>query len=378
MKTPKMKTIATVLLVAMASLFTGTLLASVATSGPNPITHNYDLALAVSSAGVCAVSLAGRYAKLPQVSVPGLRVADVQREIWIDAVVSKLFADNAILGRVSRDDAYVLGGKVVHLPQAGANLGGEVNRTVFPAGVVQRTDTDVTYPLNVYTTNPALLQNAEQAELSYDKMVDLMTDQIEWLDGALTADLLYAWTGVGAAQQLRTSGSDSALNLAPSATGTRKTLTAADFKRAMVVLNKANVSKVDRIALLDSDMLGELLDDPLLTSRDVTKEADYKEGRVARLYGFDIMERSELPVYTNAAPPVKKAVGAAGAAADNKSSLFFQKNALAMAMGDKDFFENKQDPTYYGDIYSMLLRAGGRQRRSDGKGVVSIIQAHGA
>ncbi|QQR95608.1 MAG: hypothetical protein IPJ93_02385 [Bacteroidota bacterium] len=38
-------------------------------------------------------------------------------------------------------------------------------------------------------------------------------------------------------------------------------------------------------------------------------------------------------------------------------------------------FESLADPQYYGDIYSALVRMGGRKRRNDAKGIIGIIQA---
>ena len=35
-------------------------------------------------------------------------------------------------------------------------------------------------------------------------------------------------------------------------------------------------------------------------------------------------------------------------------------------------FEKLDDPTYYGDIYSFLVRAGGRSRRPNHKGIVVL------
>lgn len=381
------RTIVTVLLLAVVSFFAGSLLAAVDQSSAYPIFPSQEMAVTVTAGGLLSVSLAKRYATTPswlKWAAPGahtgqVNVAAVQAELWVDFIIDKLFRDNSILRAPRRLDSYVLGGKVVHLPQAGANVGGEKNRTVYPGTVVQRTDTELTFPLDHFTTNPVLLQNAEQAELSYDKMASLMVDQMEWLDEAVTNEMLFNWSGVGADQILRTSGADSSANLAHgTATGTRKRMTAADFKNVMVALNKQNVAKEGRVALLCSDMLGELLEDPMLQARDVAREADYQNGRIARLYGFDIMERSTVNLFTNAAPPVKKAVGAADAASDNQSSLFFQKNAIGLGMGSVEFFESKADPTYYGDIYSALVRCGGRQLRADGKGVISLVQAHGA
>ncbi len=362
------KLIAVFLVMAIVALFAGTVLTSLAQMAHPEL--NTSVAVPMLSAALFTVMAFTRKAEKRDVVAHGVDV-----EIWVNMIVDKLFADNSILTKVLREDDRVLGGAVVHIPQAGANVGGEKNRTVFPAGAVRRADTDIVYPLDVYTTNPHHIPDAEQMQISYDKMASAMVDQIEWLDGSITTDALYAWAGVGAGQIARTSGADSAENLAPGATGTRKVMTVKDFKRAMVLLNKQNASKTGRFALLDSDMLGELMDDPMLQARDVAKEADYKEGRVARLFGFDIMERSEITVYDNTGVPVKKAVGAVGAATDNKSSLFFQKDSLCLALGEKKFYANEGDALYYGDVYSALLKAGARQRRADGKGIVSLVQS---
>ena len=39
---------------------------------------------------------------------------------------------------------------------------------------------------------------------------------------------------------------------------------------------------------------------------------------------------------------------------------------------------SKNDPTYYGDIYSFLARAGGRPMRNDVAGLLAIRQATSA
>ena len=48
---------------------------------------------------------------------------------------------------------------------------------------------------------------------------------------------------------------------------------------------------------------------------------------------------------------------------------------MIRALGQNDFFENLNDPLYYGDVYSTLVRAGGRVRRNDGYGVAALVQA---
>ena len=103
-----------------------------------------------------------------------------------------------------------------------------------------------------------------------------------------------------------------------------------------------------------------------------------KEGVIGKLFGFDLLERSDSTLYTNATPPVPKAVGAAGAATDNMAVLCWQKNQVAKALGSVKFFETIGDAANYGDIYSAEVKMGGRKRRTGGEGVVAIVQTVGA
>ena len=86
------------------------------------------------------------------------------------------------------------------------------------------------------------------------------------------------------------------------------------------------------------------------------------------------MERTSVCTSNNAATPVIQLPGASTTTADNGVAFAWQKNTVERALGRVDFFENLGDPTYYGDIYSALVRMGGRKRRNDQKGVVAIIQ----
>ena len=84
------------------------------------------------------------------------------------------------------------------------------------------------------------------------------------------------------------------------------------------------------------------------------------------------MMRSEVGVYTKTL--VKKEDGAEGAATDLAAGLAWHENSVCRALGEVNAFENEKDPTYYGDIYSFLVRAGGRPMRQDVKGLVAIVQ----
>lgn len=297
----------------------------------------------------------------------------IQKEIWQDWIVGNLFKGSEWMQNAFNADQYVLAGSVVHIPQAGAKPTVVKNRSVFPASVVQRVDTDITYALDEYTSTPTHIKDADKVELSYDKIGSVLSEHMDALRELVGDHLLYSWRAELAASIVRTTGA-ATLGTAPGATGNRKLFVKDNLMKARTLMNKQNVSKEDRFALLPSDMYDQLMSDVDLIKRDYAAELDMKNGIITRLFGFNLMERSEALIYDNSATPVAKAVGAAAAGTDNLSVLCWQKNSVERALGTVDFFEDLRNPTYYGDIYSALLRMGGRKRRASAEGVIAIVQ----
>ena len=327
----------------------------------------------MTGGGLFAAVGAGGALSLLRTGSNGLTMA-VQKEIWENDIVESLWADNAFLNFATNADQYVLAGKVVHIPQAGASVGAETNRTTLPATVTSRTDTDVTYALDEITTNPIKISNAESVELSYDKRRSVLADTTNAINEAAALDILFKWHPTVAGQILRTTGT-AVIAHTDSATGNRKAFCVADVKAAQKLMNKNKMPNNDRYMLIDADMYDQLTSDLSVTQyRDFSSQLNVAEGVVGKLYGFNIMMRSEVSRYTNASTPVPVKWSTAGSAADNAAVLCWHKSAVERALGTVTFFEAIKDPTYYGDIYSALVRLGGRIRRNDAKGVIAIVQ----
>lgn len=298
----------------------------------------------------------------------------IEKEIWQNHIEGNLFKGNEFLNDMVNADEFVLAGKVVHIPQAGGTTTVVKNRSSLPASVTTRTDTDVTYPLDEFTTDPVKISNAETVELSYDKRESVLSESQSALRETIAESVLIAVAPSGASRFLRTGGSAIVAHM-PDATGNRKKFDPSDLKKAGAKMDKDGVSMENRFCLMSSDMYDQFTDGLTESQyRDFSRAYDEKTGVVGKLYGFTIRKRSSVLTYTNATPPVVKAYGAAGAATDNDAVLCWQKDALERALGTIVAYENIGDPTYYGDIYSFLVRMGGRKRRSDQKGVLAIIQ----
>ena len=322
----------------------------------------------------CAATVYAIY-KMPKLSLPGVYLNGVQVEIWENWIAENLFKGVEFLKMCFRADEYVLMGKVVHIPQAGGAPAVVKNRSSLPATAAKRTDTDVTYPLDEYSTDPTIIPDADKVELSYEKITSVLGDHQGALTETAADNVLIAWSPASAAKILRTTGGTNYAAHLTAATGTRKGLCLADIKAAKVKLDKDKVPAADRFALISTDMWAQLEDELKVTStRDYSALSDPANGVIAKLYGFNIMVTVTMPIYTNAATPVIKAYGAAGATTDNEAVLCWHKGALELALGEIKFFEKLNDPQFYGDVYSALVRMGGRVRRNDEKGVVAIVQ----
>jgi hypothetical protein len=328
--------------------------------------------LVAESSGISPFWIVGGYLALAIVPKPKA-VLSVDVEIWQNFIAENLFRGMEFVRNAYNADQYVVGGRVVHIPNAGTAGGAKRNRTNLPAAIVRRGDTDVTYALDEFTTDPMLITDAEKVELSYDKIASILSDKLLLLKQLIGDWIPFKWAPAN--NIIRTTGGNVTAHL-PSATGNRKLITVADLRAAKTYLTKKGVPFEDRFALIDSDMLDQLVSELSTTAyKDFSRAYDPLTGVIGKLEGFNITERAQVVKYTNASTPVSRDPEAVAAATDNGGVICYQKNAVEKAEGTIKFFEDKDDAQFYGDVYSALVRLGGRVRRADENGLVAIVQS---
>lgn len=295
----------------------------------------------------------------------------IQKEIWMSSIVEGLFAENSFLSKAVNADEFVNGGKTVHIPNAGNPSGVQKNRTSFPASVSTRTDVDLTFSLDEFTTNPIRIPHADTVELSYNKRESVLKQDKLALQDTVARAILYSWLPAKENSVVTTGASVKAYTAA--ATGNRKALTKADVLGLMTKFNADDIPQEGRYLLLDAQMYSQLLND-LTTQENAAflASANAQQGVLGKLYSFNVMMRSRVAVY--GASQALKAYDAGGAATDLAAGLAWHEGSVCRALGEVKAFENENDPTFYGDIYSFLVRAGGRPMRKDVKGLVAVIQ----
>ena len=300
----------------------------------------------------------------------------LQTEIWADDIKENLFANNEFV-TMSNDQSAFAANKVVHVPQSGATPNVEINRSVLPAVAAQRTDSELTYLLNEFTTDPIVVRDIDETQVSYNKRQSVLQSHMDAMNDRIGDQTAFDWAVSDTAQAaniVRTSGALVADALAPSATGTRKTLDKADVRNLAKRFDKQNVPSNDRFLLLNSDMFYQLFTDSQLLSKEFMLNSSQEKGVITELYGFKIMKRSKVVIYDNAADPVKKAVGAAGAATDNLGCIAWQRSSVARALEGIKTFGDTDVPEWYGSVFSAMAIYGSAILRSDIAGVGAIVQ----
>lgn len=309
-------------------------------------------------------------------------------EVWHDTIQEKLKQDNAFLtavADVSEDN--IINGTIVHLPQAGEPSKVVKNRSTFPAEVKRRTDGEVLYSIDEYTTDPVHISNAETVELSYDKRRSVLDQDVQNLSEEVAEGMLtnFIVSPVGTNNTLpttsilETSGAAVASGLAGS-TGNRKAYTLGDLQRLRNFLIKQKAWNEGQMnVLLTPDAATQMFPaDSAITATYMAavSEVERRSGIMYKCQGFNIFVRSS--VYTLAADKSFKAFGSVVAGTDCEGIFAWNKNMVEKAIGATKAFETIGDPTYYGDIYSFLVRVGGRARRKNFEGLVVLKQAASA
>lgn len=295
--------------------------------------------------------------------------------IWQNTLVENFYPDNSFASKSVDDSTFVHVHKVI-IPNAGAPSKVQKNRTVKPASVNQRSDNDLEYVIDELTTDPIYIPHIDTVELSYDKRTSVISNDRAQLQNEAHLNLLERWgQGVPASNMLLTTGTtERDAHTSETATGKRKRITKNDLLAIMTRMDADNVPEEGRYLLLDAHMYADLLDD--LSESDkwmFQNSADVQRGVLGNLWGLNIMKRSKVLRVKN--DKTLLPWGEDAVAGELAAALAWHDKSVSRALGEVKMFDSTNNPLYYGDIYSFLLRTGGSVRRYDKKGVYLLAEA---
>lgn len=299
---------------------------------------------AVAMNGVAAI--AGMFP-----SETGIVRAGVYVEIWTGEMVKALRAGlvGTWLDGIP-DMSSLVENDVIHLVDVGADPDVLIDNSSYPLEIQALPDGDISISLSKFETKPTPITDDELYAISYDKMsrvkeshaFAIVVSQMKKAAHALCASQNSATTPV-----IVTSGA------ADETTG-RKRLTRDDLIALKGKMDALHVPAEDRRLVLCPDHVQDILG----WSEQFEKQysLDNVNGKVGRLYGFDIFEFANNPYYTSAG--VKKDIDAVPSAGEFQCSFAFYVRRTFKATGSMKMYYSPadQDPLYHRNLIDFLQR----------------------
>ncbi len=277
--------------------------------------------------------------------------ATVFKEIWTGEMFKAFRTSKESVGwydRIKSYDQYV-GNDIIHFTEIGGDPTVLVNNTTYPLSIETLEDADKPISLDKYDTAATSVTDDELYACSYDKMASVLERHRESLKEKEWEKAIHAIapaTNTATTPVLLTTGADSSDD-------TRKKFTMSDLLAAKKACDDMKMPKADRVMVLCSDHINDLLE----TDQRFKEQYNINqtEGKIARLYGFDIYEYDGTPYY-KVSTKAKLAWGATTAAAtDRQASVFYYNGRMMKANGSVTFYHSpaSQDPLYHRNLVNF-------------------------
>lgn len=280
-------------------------------------------------------------AVLGDVMPVGALRSGVYKEVWTGEMVKALrgFMEGTWLDGVP-DNSSIVENDIIHLVDVGVDPDVLINNTTYPIPLQALEDADIPVGLDKFQTKVTPITDDELYAISYDKISRVKESHSNSINDAKfvkAAHALCANSNTAKTPVLATTGSRD------EATGRLK-MTPKDVIAMKAALDKLKVPTDNRRLVLCPDHVNDLLEADQNFKEQYN--IDRKEGKVGRLYGFDIYEFANTPYYTTAGE--KKTVGATGETGEFQCSFAFYTKRVFKASGSMKMYWSaaENDPEY--------------------------------
>ena len=265
----------------------------------------------------------------------------VLTEIWTGELVKSLRAglEGTWLDGVP-DSSSVVNNDVIHLVDVGVDPDVLINNTTYPITVQELEDGDISIGLDKFQTKITPITDDERYALRYHKIARLRESHANAInDSKFTkaAHALCASENTATTPVLITTGERD------EDTGRLK-MSIKDVIKMKAALDKLKVPAINRRLVLCPDHVNDLLE----TDQNFKEQYNINrgEGKVGRMYGFDIYEYANTPLYTTAGK--KKDVGSTASAGEFQCSFAFYTPRVFKATGSTKMYWSaaETDPEY--------------------------------
>jgi hypothetical protein len=289
----------------------------------------------ICAALMVAVGMAMSFLPSPD----GIAKAGVYTEVWTGELVKKLrgMLEGSWLDGIP-DQSSIVNNDVIHLVDVGVDPDVLINNTTYPIPTQALDDADIAVQLDKFQTKATPITDDELYAISYDKMGRVREAHSNAISDSKFAKAAHA---ICAEKNTTTTPVLSTTGERDTTTG-RLRLTVNDVVSLKRALDKLGVPADQRRLVLCPDHVNDLL----LTDQTFREQynIDRATGKVGKLFGFDIYEYANTPLYTTAG--VKKAVGATASTGEFNCSFAFYTPRIFKATGSTKMYysEAATDP----------------------------------
>lgn len=235
---------------------------------------------------------------------------------------------------------------VIHFVEIGGDPNVLVNNTTYPIPITALEDKDKPISLDKFDTEGTPVTDDELHAISYDKMSSVQERHRDALREAIAQKAIHAIApdaNKAGAPVIKTTGASD---------GRRLKMTYNDILTLKREFDDMGIPKKGRILVLCNDHANDLLE-----TEQKFKEhynLNQTEGKICRMYGFDIYEYNGTPYYTMSTGK-KKAWGATVATGDAHASVAFYSGRMMKAYGSTEFYYTpaKTDTLYHRNVVNF-------------------------
>ncbi len=282
-----------------------------------------------------AVTLNAVAVASPFLGIEGLR-AGLYTEIWTGETI-KAFRNSlksiGWLNKIRSFDSQVAKNNTIQFVDLGGDPTVLINNTTYPLGVETLDDADKAIGLDKYQTKATKITDDEARGLSYDKIGSVIERHRDKVDETKYSKALHALAPSGNTTNtpvLLTTGA---------ADGTRRRMVVDDIIALKEKFDKMKVPTAGRILVLCPEHVNDLL------IQDKTFAQRYNNtttGEIANMYGFEIYEFVDSPLYT-VSNLTKKTFGQTAGSGDRNASVAFYAPRMMKATGETKAYVDEPD-----------------------------------
>lgn len=307
--------------------------------------------------------------------------AEVLRKLFSSDLQKVLWADNSFYNGAQVDEAGWESDEV-DIPQ---DEDGEaevvVNATQLPLPISIEEDKKLSYKADEIVTKPTVVTWNNQLLVSYDKRAAKLEKHRSSIEKQIAERIMYAWSPTKAEFIRQTTSATTRPASAPGATGIRKIATEADFRWLAERFDRIDIPDDGKRRLVVDPGMKQDVWDVMKSYGSGTELNNFLRGfgKLGYLFSFEVYLRSTTQRYTEAATPVKKAVGSANAVTDNLASIAFHLRHVRYTKSPVQvWMDSYPKPELKGGMsMNCGVRSGGTISRISEKGVLALVEDNG-